>query len=191
MEITDIYNLALTAQNLKRVSSITENEMAKSVGAIYDAVLDEALTAHPWTFATTIQQLSEPSGVTNYTAYDYLYQLPADPYFLQYQALMDSDGEEYRDQEYEIMRRYLYTDLESAYLKYTFRVDTPAEMTPDFGMYLAHLLAAKTANKNKQSDKLEANLYVTAEFYRKRAIQAENKIKFSKDSGASLWVNNR
>jgi len=190
MTQVEIYNYVFTALGLERVSSVSENDKCLSLSAIWDLSRDEVLMSHDWNFATEIQALSVPA-VDNLTGYDYVYQLPVDPYCLKIQMLMDSDGDEYPEQPYKIMRRYLYTDLEDVYLKYTFRSTIYDDWPAAFGVFFAYYLAAKAAMKLKQDAQLETQLYGLAELYKRRAIYAEEDEVFVDTAGDTLWVDNR
>jgi len=191
MTKVEIFNSCFTELGLKRVSSDDENDKCLALDAIWNVTRDEALIEHDWQFATNIQVLVQPSGVDNYTGYDYVYQLPTDPHCLKIQTLMDDDYDELPSEEYKVMQRYIYTDLEDAYLKYTFRNDELNDWSPTFCVYFAYLLAAKAAMKLVQSDQVEKDMYALAELYKRKAMYAEEDERFVDSEGDSLWVDNR
>lgn len=109
--------------------------------AFYDQARDRLLRQYDWAFAGEVQKLTSLTD-DGKTKYLYKYSLPSDPYCLRVRRLKDST---FTDQvyAYALMGRYIYTDLASAYLDYTKRVEDPDDWDPLFTEALSWLLAAE------------------------------------------------
>lgn len=124
-------------------------------GRFYPIARDVLLEAHPWTFATKRVAVAE---VTNALADDwsYAYALPSTclrplaalvPGMPPQQFSQDSDDGSHpyiveADQDGGLV---LYTNLQTAVLRYIDRVEDPAKFTPGFVVTLSRLLASYLA----------------------------------------------
>ncbi len=143
----ELCNLALTGLGANRISTLSGSDDASVIcNQMYYPVLDEALRRHDWQFAIKRQALAA-SADTNYTGYDYMYQLPEDPKCLKVLNLLDSSYEEVARTTYPFMveGRKLYTDYEDAILKYIARITDPSEMDSAFVWFFVEYLAFRIA----------------------------------------------
>jgi hypothetical protein len=137
-----ICNMALariSGQPISDIDSSTEKS-AKYCRIFYEPVRDAVLAEFPWSFAVKRQTLAL-STETNYTRYQYLYQLPTDPRCLRPLELYSASFEESC---YPFKREgaLLYTDEASPILKYIAQIDDPTLFDPVFVDAFAWLLAA-------------------------------------------------
>lgn len=165
----EICNIALTMLGEGRQSSIPGTEDVGIVcDLVYGPLLDHCLQQAKWSFATTRQTLAA-SAETNLTQYEYMYQLPVDPYCIKPICFIDSNYEEVDRELYPwvIEGRYLYSDYESAILKYIGRVTDPTKLDSTFVMYFAAFIAkeiaVRVAGDESIALKMEAK---AAQFYR-------------------------
>jgi hypothetical protein len=146
---TQICNIALRRISANPISDLVDDDSKEAVlcRTFYETARDAALLAkvvNPWSFAIK-RQLLAASTDDNLTDYDYMYALPIDPYCLRSIVLLDtfSDYTEYPQYPFKVESGFLYTDLESAALKYVARVTDVSLFSESFVNALAWRLAAE------------------------------------------------
>jgi len=143
----DICNLALNSLGESQISSLDDlDDVSVLCNLHYNPLLDEALRRHNWAFATMRQTLAD-SADTNNTVYEWNYTLPEDPYCLRVLTLIDENNVELdrEDYPYIIEGRTLYTDLDSAKVKYIGRVADVTDYDAGFVFFFAEYMAWKLA----------------------------------------------
>jgi len=156
--VVEICNMALARLGDSRISDIdADEEKARLCKLFYTQTRDEVLREHPWTFATGRAILAAISG-TNLTGFDYRYQLPVDCLYVRNQ--IDAEGETYTDitSNYKIEGREIHSDLSPCAIKYTKKIDDPAQFDSQFVEALALKLASKLAVKLSGKQQLEAGM---------------------------------
>lgn len=185
----EICNMALTLLGAGRISALdAADEKAVLCNLFYEPVLDEALQEHPWSFAKFRQVLQQPT-VTNYSEWEYLYALPEDPYCLKPLELLE--GADYSIQEhekYEINQRYLYTNLESAYLLYIGRPTEDKTLSSSFVNYFSTLLASRLCYKIVQSEKLMTYLEQKAAYLLAKAKALDGREGVNRPGPSTSWA---
>ena len=143
---TQIANMALVKLGANRISSITDGTVeANRVEAVFDQVLNEALTAGPekgWKFAKTSIDISVDATAPANTKYAYRYALPNE--FLRVVGVWVG-GVELTDWDRE--GQYLLTNMESAEitLDYIQRITVTGLYPPHFVSVLYMMLAYELA----------------------------------------------
>lgn len=152
----DIVNLALTYLGEPAIVSLSGSQKAQVLSANYDQARDEALSYHPWTFATRRVSLNEVVD-DNETSYAHVYSLPADMLRALELNQTNIDGDHGWD-DYIIEGSRLYSDANPAVLRYIRSIDNPAFFPPFFVEAIAANLARKIANALVQSPQVSAQM---------------------------------
>jgi hypothetical protein len=100
---------------------------------------DVVLSEEVWSFAVARQALSQLSA-TNNTNFDYMYQLPVDPY-----CLYPIEIKDYPNEPFIIEGRVLYTNLDAVTLRYTAQITDPTQFPALFSLALAYKIASDLA----------------------------------------------
>lgn len=156
---TRIANLALVQMGAKHtIQSLDEDsEQARVMKLLYDATLDEELTGHNWSFASTRATLERSTEVSafgeTYKEWTYRYTLPSDylSRALIYNPVMDGT--------FAIEGKLLLTHEETVYLKYTGRVTTTTKFDPLFVKAFALQLAMKASTRLTGMRERKADLF--------------------------------
>jgi hypothetical protein len=185
---TDICNLALIKIGQKTISSIdADTPTATKLKAVYDQILDEALTQGPergWKFATTRETVSV-DGTTPDSEFDYRYKLPNG--FLR-AVKVHEDGSDYTDWIRE--GEYLLTNGvdDEINLTYVQRVTTTGLFPPHFVKVLYTMLAYELAFNIVQNSKLAGDLLQELHFkVLPKAIALDERDQYVEE-GNNNWV---
>jgi len=185
---TEMFNQILLRLGEKRVSSWegTEDRVVVLRGFFNHAV-DEVLKEYLWICATSRAVLAQLPD-TNLTQYDYVYQLPSD--CITVQSLIDVYGETYADVEdvYLIEGRRLYTDLESAGIKYTTNNVEVTELDTYVAEAIVLKVAAKSAFTITKDITLEADMYVQYKEALNIAKSADGIERINRTVSQELWT---
>jgi hypothetical protein len=119
------------------ISSFTEaGTGAQAAANLYPNAYEQALSEHPWSFATKEAVLSRLSAVPDTrTGFKYAFQLPSD--MIRLWKIMD-------DGHYAIVNGLLYSSLESLMARYVYKVNE-SELPAHFVSGLQYRLAADFA----------------------------------------------
>lgn len=146
---TSIANIALAYLGAKRIQSFEQdNEEAATVADLYEQAVRECLEDHPWNFAEKAAALVADATPAR-PDFDYSYNMPAD--HLATRWLMTDDGRRSEEPFRMTDGDKLCTDLERAWLVYTYRAGEHL-FSPLFVAALAHLLAHRLAGPLTESD---------------------------------------
>jgi len=141
---TSICNSALIKIGVETINSLSDNvKAAKLCNQQYSILRDEVLQDHPWNFALARVELAN-TAVTPVWEFDNEYQLPNDCL-----KVVSFEDEEFT--EYQIEGNKLYTNYDTAKIKYIKRITTTGNFTPKFAEALAFRLAAELAYPLVQS----------------------------------------
>ena len=136
-----IFNLALAFLGGEQLFEVQSPWEKSALGILcvnnFPLVLDQALEAHPWSFAWDREDLAEKPEPRPRRGYGRRYALPAE--CLRPIGLAD-------ERPYVLEGRDLLTDAAPAVLDYIRRVDDPREWPPAFSTALAWGLAAVLAS---------------------------------------------
>ena len=131
-----IYNLALRAIGGPRLTAYDEdNEAARVINDVYDLILEEVESAHPWNFTITRVELVA-TGDTPEFDYDYEYGLPVG-------CLRVLNMEDYA--KYKREGEYLITDESPAKIRYIAKIIDTTKFSAYFVTCFAVRLAAEIA----------------------------------------------
>lgn len=153
-----VFNLALAWLGGEQLSSVESTWENSALGILcrnnFPTVLDSALAAADWSFATRRVQLALKVEGLSHPQYPFRYGLPAD--CLRPVRLMDSD----EGGSFIIEQRDLLTSESPAQLAYVARVEDPRLWPPDFVVALSWGLAgilatARLGDSRKQLECIE------------------------------------
>lgn len=156
----DVANLALSYIGAERISSFSEaSKSAQLASLFYPLCRDGELVGYEWSFALTRQKLASPTE-TNYTDFQYQYQLPVSPYCLR---PVEIDGAS--EAEWRVEGRLLYCNLDEVELIYLAQIEDVRLFSPLFvevlSLRLASKIAANLTGKERHVGQIEA-LYLQA-----------------------------
>jgi hypothetical protein len=148
----DLCNLALAhlgdEAEVTAINPPDGTAQAAQCGRFYPLARDALLEMHPWTFATTRVSLASLVD-TSRPEWAYAYSLPAKCLkplaVLPPDVVDDTTSYEYIVESNEAGTRILYTNVESATLRYIQRIEDTTKFTHSFGTALARLLASYLA----------------------------------------------
>lgn len=146
----EIVNLALTHIGTKNISAIdAENEQARKCNQIYEGAKQETLKAHTWNFANKKEALVAISDEES-PGWEYVYQKPSKCLFIR--KLITEDGEldpDNPEKFEEVMAsgnlQGIASDLEDAWIEYTYDITDPTFFGPTFVKALSYKLAMELA----------------------------------------------
>jgi hypothetical protein len=147
----DLCNLALAhlgdEAEVTAINPPDGTAQAAQCGRFYPLARDQLLEMHPWTFATT--RVSLAALVDTHPEWLYAYSLPAKCLkplaVLPADVVDDTVTHEYIVESTEAGTRVLYTNVESATLRYIQRIEDVTKFTHSFATALARLLASYLA----------------------------------------------
>jgi len=146
----EIMNLALSHLGVKNIASVTaENEQARKCVQFYEVAKQETLKAHTWNFATKISTLALISDEET-PGWEFVYQRPSNCLFIR--KLITEEGEVDPDNPEKFKEiiasgnlQGIATNLEDAYMEYTFDVVDTTFFGPTFVKALSYKLAMEMA----------------------------------------------
>lgn len=170
---TEILNQALMYMGQDQILDPDgESKTAKLCASVYENTLAEALSEHPWTFATTATKLQQLGELPKDVRFAYAYQLPDECGRILSVECVGSEESSVFDRfatetgrantlpsaEYSVQGRKLYSNQRDLQIVYV-RTDVhPFEMSPQFRNYLAALIASKLFYKVNSSTQAEQSL---------------------------------
>ena len=174
MPATDVVicNLALQELGANRIAAISAEGKEETVlcNLYYGPVVEEVLRSHPWNCAIWYQPLAQvDSGdekymLTNLSKWAYQYTLPTNPYCLR---PLEIPG--YPGASYEIVNRYLLTNLTKVTLKYIQRVEDESLFDALLVRAIAYRLAADLTDKLTNSRKTRSEMLEIYEWALRKA----------------------
>ena len=188
-----ICNMALTHLGQRTITSIDEaSEPARKMKLIWESTRDEVLADAEWTFATKSEALAAVSGVTS-IEWDYIYQKPARCLKVRRlfnESTVDTDTVT----PYEIIlltstnSEGIATDMEGAYLKYTYQVTDPTLFSPAYAKSLSLKLAADTAKALTGDINMRDKMlsYYMASLDGAKLVNSQQKKEATSDSSSLL-----
>jgi hypothetical protein len=206
----DICNLALSHigdRNTVAVIRPPENSaQAAACARFFDIARDTLLAQHPWSFATKRAVLADLTGtVTVPPHWLYAYSCPSD--VINRLVVLSSESTQEEETEgfvYELGddspgTRVIYTNVETAYVRYTARVTNPAHFPPMFTEALSRQLASYLAGpiiKGEAGVKMAREQISIAQAYltlaaKEDANQSSNKTLRSDNQHQAPWIANR
>ena len=149
---TTIANHTLRLLKAQRITSLTDGtKNANVLNDLYTEVRDTCLRAHTWKFGTKLDTMARLATAPTFE-YDYAYALPSD--WIRTISLHDNDAGlgaiNYREAEVANVGALLCS-IETAYLKYVYRVTDPNRMAPDFREAFAYALACQAPGISNMS----------------------------------------
>ena len=183
----DICNGALGKLGAKFITSITggdpSNEALQCANCYYDKV-DEILGKMPWSFAQSIVNLGQVSGVTvPFGDLTNVFAKPSDCIKINYKNVWDR---------VKIIGPYLYTSANTLGIKYTFRNYNVATYFPEFKAALQGLIAAEICFAITNSAKKAADLRdVYDEILLPEAMSSDSQQGSPEPAIANEWDNAR
>jgi hypothetical protein len=146
----DICNLALSHLGQRAISSLTEpNEQARKCNLIYATTRDAVLRAASWNFATKIEPLAAISD-EEILGWDYLYMCPVKCLYIR--KIYNEDTIDLAEpQEFRQLlsptsnQKAIATDVEEAYIEYTYQIVDPNLFDSLFVDAFSTLMASKLA----------------------------------------------
>ncbi len=184
-----ICNLALSNIGKYNISSLNEpTAEARACNQFYDLTRDLLLQSYPWRFAGKTRALS---ALANPEAgkWRYAYQRPNDclkvrwlrPNYSEADPCFQTEQEEMANH-YEIEQETIYTNIETAFLRYTSRITDPSKFAPLFVDALAWHLATRLAMPLTRDVKQRQGAYEVARAMQAMAEMADaNETRHSSD----------
>jgi hypothetical protein len=167
--IVYICNLALANIGKESIASINEaSAEARACLQFYSLVLDTAIQAYPWRWATKTAALAQVTN-TKENRWLYAYQRPSD--CLKVFRIVDESLAEYMPygdgvvsggHAYDIEGETIFCDLSPAYIQYVRRVSDPAKFPPMFVDALSMALSARIAYPITRDLKIRADAVTLA-----------------------------
>lgn len=180
----------LKAEN--RISNLTQDTSleARLCNQHFDQSLDAVLEMHPWNFSIERATLAKSADTPVYQ-YDYKYQLPTNPYCLKVLEVVDSD--EYEVVDWNILGRYVETDIDGISIKYIKRVSNLTEASSTFIEALTYYLAAKLAEPLLHSSDVVARMERGFRIFFMRAKKSDSQQGIPKGESDSdyAWLEAR
>jgi hypothetical protein len=177
MTETDLANTALTLIAHPEITSIDDvtTEVARTCKRLYSVARDAALRAAHWNCATTRRTLAHLVSYEQ-NEWDYVYQLPQDPYCLKARRFQTSDHNwrstnrfhpDYRP--YRVEGRFILTNIAEPVLIYTRRITDVNLFDAELFQATATLLGAHLALAIRQDYKRNLALLEQWQFLRDEA----------------------
>jgi hypothetical protein len=189
---TSIANMALIKLGEKTVTDITaDSPTARACNAIYDQVLDEALTKGPekgWKFARHRQADVAVSGDDPAFDFEYQFEIPSEPFCLRMVAVKVGDVEL---TDWERQGDYILTseEDEEVDMLYISRETDAGKFPPHFVTVLYTMMAAQLAYRLKESSKHYERITMELEqVVLPRAIAMDEQERYVQEESTS-WVN--
>lgn len=183
---TSICNLALSRFGSGKISSLDDGtETSRLLDLNYDNCLESVLRAFPWNFARKIEALALSTDTT--PGFDFVYQYPVNCAKALYVFDADDINKKERKEKPNIVfsgtAKTLATDIEDAYIEYTYYVVTPTLYDPLFVKALSYLLAAeicnaKSGNAAKSNEMLQKYGMAIAEAQHASAVESVNTVEW-------------
>ena len=166
----DIAQQAMVLVGLRPLTSFDDKtDEALSANLLYESVIKDCLTQHPWNFATGQKTLNRLAD-TPIDTWDAAYQLPTDVEPLIIQTITVTDNpisyDRYEDKIYTLDSQA--TENDTVVATYQFRV-IEADWPPYFLMYVVYTLASTFALSVIRKGDLAGTLAQLAEQHFKRA----------------------
>lgn len=185
--IVGICNEALIRLGSPTITDLTDSQPeAVKCNAIFTAMRDNLLRAHPWNFALKRQKLPKESNEPAF-GYSSQFTLPAD--FIRVVAVFDRDTVEGCPPSYKLEGLKVLADVETVYLLYVSRVTDPNAMPPDFRHALSIRIAAELAGNLAESTAMREALQ---EEFRREALPIARAVDALEDSPRMIpesdWV---
>jgi len=184
----EIVNAALLRIGDKMITSLSNSgDAAVTANELYGDQRDYLLQMFDWQFAMTRVSLGA-AGVSNYTAYEYVYSLPSD--CIRPVKVLSNSTYSYGESgnPWEIEANKLYTDQSVAWLLYVKQATDVAIYPPAFIEALAARLAWQVSYKLSMNKTLRDRLYVEATVAERRAKGYNQKKRSSDDAEPTLWT---
>jgi hypothetical protein len=167
-----IFNLALSILGGEQLSSVQAPWENSTLGRqclnLWPQVLDEALAAHPWSFAREIKPLAEKDNAASAVFYAKRYALPSD--CLRPVGLMSGC-------DYILTGNDLLTNDDLAQLMYIRRIDNPAMFPPSFRTSLAYSMAAVLATAKQNDPRIRQDCIRMAQVFLSEAAAQDNNMQ--------------
>ncbi len=180
--VVDLCNNALARLGESEIQGLTdETPAARQCNLFYSNTRDEVLEDHDWRAAKYYQELAQLSDTDpDYpvqVGWDFIYQLPIDPYCIMPWSATDCDGTVIQ---YEISGRVLMTAAETVILKYTQRILDPPSMNAQLLESIILRLASKmclrlTSNRALKNEILQEYIGIIERARRNDATAAETQ----------------
>jgi hypothetical protein len=181
---TSICNLALSRFGGGKINSLDDDsELARLLSINYDNCLESVLRAYPWNFARKIDTLALTDDTT--PGYNYVYQYPVNcANVLKIYSEGNSRIQEKED--YKIIsngnEKFIATDVENAYIEYTYLVTMATIYDATFVKALSYLLASETCNaltgnSNKAQEMMQKYQMTLSEAQMMGGVESNNKFE--------------
>lgn len=180
--VVSICNRALSRIGAQLITSLSEtSQNAQHCNALYAGARDELLMMHEWSWALARADLTQL--VTEYTGWDYAYQLPVDPPCLLPVQMIGVGSQLFQREGSALLCNE--DEVELLYIK---QVTDPTVFDPLFVEALVLLMASKLAGPIKANKKLEQALIGL--FYQKLdEARGQNEWYSSRTPDTAWWTN--
>lgn len=186
----DICNLSLTKLGADRIMAMDEDtEVAKKMVAVYNLILDEVLSAHPWNFAIkrVAMALSNDSPAFGYS---YQHQIPSD--CMRVLGIYNGTDESDAIEDYKKEGDVILSEEDTLYIRYIARIADSTKYSPHFITTFSTRLAAELAYPLANSGALAETmlkLYQTL-LSQAKGVDAQESGK-TETMGQDQWLDGR
>lgn len=150
----DILNRAMLKCGLPLAASLDDSDY--NAVMVYDTCVEEALRAHPWSFARGYAMLTQVNTAGQH-GNRYTYQLPED-YLRMIDCRQDSDQRSPRARDVERSGDYLLCNINPCFLRYTKKVTDVSKWPADIAEAVSALIAVKIAGLSTERMELVPQL---------------------------------
>lgn len=182
---TDIANLALSRFGGGKINSLDDGtESARLLELNYDNCLETTLRGFPWNFANNVRTLALTDDTI--PGYLYVYEYPVNCV----KVLRVEDVNNFRlkeKAEFKIFtngnEKFIASDVKSAYVEFTYKVDVPDLYDATFIKALSYQLAAevvnaKSGNGQKSQEMMQKYQMAIAEAQQMAAVETSSKVEY-------------
>ena len=174
----EVANAALTLLGDSAITALTEDaDRARAIKKIYLSTLDEKLRGHDWNFARMRAQLVEVDATPEF-GYDYMFQLPQDPFCLRVLSTNLDELDAWELETYvttTAQYRVLVTDASTVEIKYIARIEDPTLWDVSFSDAFVLELARKACYAITRNATLAAELNAEADAMWKKARSVDGQ----------------
>lgn len=196
--VVDICNLALAhlgeSPSVVAINPPDGGFHAEQCAIFYPIARNVCLEVREWTFATKRQALATLSNVS-IDGWDYAYTKPSD--CVKALKLLPAEQDDALDDDYPVdfieENSVIYSNEESAVLKYTYRIEDPTKFSALFVNALAYLLASYLAGPVTKDTKIKSAMYEA--FRNELGLASDANANVGKQAAyprhTPTWIRNR
>lgn len=194
--IVQICNIALNHIGQRQITALNENtQSSRACSLVFDTVRDSVLREHTWNFATVMEQLAPISG-ESVPVWDYLYTYPPKCLFVRKVFNSSTSDDQLPDEHKEMLtpvtkQKCIATNVETAWIEYTYQVTDPNLYDGAFIDALTYRLAASLAQNIAGNNALAKDMLSFYERIMDRAKLANASEGAPKKNSYSGLINSR